>query len=103
MEDFEPTMVGLLCNWCAYTGADLAGAYNIEYPANIRIVRVMCSGMVQIPATLPNRYSIPSFGLPVLPGPPQALTNMLAHAGPSITMINIMLILSGLREPILTI
>jgi len=46
MEDFEPTVVGLLCNWCAYTGADLAGAYNIEYPANIKIVRVMCSGMV---------------------------------------------------------
>jgi F420-non-reducing hydrogenase iron-sulfur subunit len=43
---FEPLIIGLCCNWCAYAGADLAGTSRIQYPSNIRIVRVMCSGMV---------------------------------------------------------
>lgn len=43
---FEPTIVGILCNWCSYTGADLAGVARIKYPANIKIVRVMCTGRV---------------------------------------------------------
>ena len=42
----EPRIVGLCCNWCSYAGADLAGVSRIQYPPNIRIVRVMCSGMV---------------------------------------------------------
>ncbi|MFQ6081527.1 MAG: hydrogenase iron-sulfur subunit [Candidatus Bathyarchaeia archaeon] len=40
----EPKIVGFLCNWCAYAGADLAGVSRISYPPNIRIVRLMCSG-----------------------------------------------------------
>ena len=43
---FEPRIVGFLCNWCAYAGADLAGVSRIAYPTNIRIVRLMCSGRV---------------------------------------------------------
>ena len=43
---FEPKIIGFLCNWCAYAGADLAGVSRIQYPPNIRIVRVMCSGRV---------------------------------------------------------
>jgi F420-non-reducing hydrogenase iron-sulfur subunit len=43
---FEPKIVGILCNWCSYTGADLAGTARITYAPNIRIVRVMCSGRV---------------------------------------------------------
>lgn len=43
---FQPTIVGFLCNWCAYTGADLAGTSRKKYPANIRIVRMMCSGRI---------------------------------------------------------
>ncbi len=43
---FEPVLIGFCCNWCAYAGADLAGTSRIQYPANIRIIRVMCSGMV---------------------------------------------------------
>jgi len=43
---FEPTIIGFLCNWCAYAGADLAGTSRIQYPSNIRIIRVMCSGRV---------------------------------------------------------
>jgi len=45
-EEFEPTIIGFLCNWCAYAGADLAGISRIQYPTNIRIIRVMCSGRV---------------------------------------------------------
>ncbi|MCD6410995.1 MAG: hydrogenase iron-sulfur subunit [Thermoplasmata archaeon] len=44
--DFEPRIVGFLCNWCAYAGADLAGTSRIQYPPNIRPIRVMCSGRV---------------------------------------------------------
>jgi F420-non-reducing hydrogenase iron-sulfur subunit len=43
---YEPKILGLLCNWCSYTGADLAGTSRIQYPANIRVVRVMCSARV---------------------------------------------------------
>ena len=43
---FEPLIVGLCCNWCSYAGADLAGVSRLQYPPNVRIIRVMCSGMV---------------------------------------------------------
>jgi F420-non-reducing hydrogenase iron-sulfur subunit len=43
---FEPIIVGFFCNWCSYAGADLAGTSRIQYPANLRVVRVMCSGRV---------------------------------------------------------
>ena len=44
--EFEPMIIGFLCNWCAYAGADLAGTTRIQYPPNIRIIRVMCSGRI---------------------------------------------------------
>ena len=43
---FEPKILGFLCNWCSYAGADLAGVSRIQYPSNIRVIRVMCSGRV---------------------------------------------------------
>lgn len=43
---FEPRIVGFLCNWCAYSGADLAGVSRLKSAPNLRIVRVMCSGRV---------------------------------------------------------
>jgi F420-non-reducing hydrogenase iron-sulfur subunit len=43
---FEPKIVGFLCNWCTYTGADLAGTARVKYSPNIRSIRVMCSGRV---------------------------------------------------------
>ncbi len=43
---FEPKIVGILCNWCSYTGADLAGTSRIKYAPNVRVIRVMCSGRV---------------------------------------------------------
>ena len=45
-EEFEPKIVGFLCTWCSYTGADMAGTSRMKYPPNISIVRVMCSGRV---------------------------------------------------------
>jgi F420-non-reducing hydrogenase iron-sulfur subunit len=46
MSDFEPRIVGFLCNWCTYAGADLAGTSRMQYPPNMRPIRVMCSGSV---------------------------------------------------------
>lgn len=45
-DDFEPNIVAFLCNWCSYAGADLAGTSRIQYPANLKTIRVMCSGRV---------------------------------------------------------
>jgi F420-non-reducing hydrogenase iron-sulfur subunit len=45
-ENFEPKIVGFLCNWCSYRAADLAGTARINYAPNIRIIRLMCSGRV---------------------------------------------------------
>ncbi len=44
--EFEPKIIGFLCNWCSYAGADLAGVSRIQYPPNIRIIRLMCSGRI---------------------------------------------------------
>ena len=43
---WEPKVVAFLCNWCSYAGADLAGVSRIQYPPNVRIVRVPCSGRI---------------------------------------------------------
>jgi F420-non-reducing hydrogenase iron-sulfur subunit len=43
---FEPRLVGFLCTWCSYTGADLAGTARVKYPPNLRVIRVMCTGRV---------------------------------------------------------
>jgi len=43
---FEPTIITFACNWCSYSGADLAGTSRFQYPTNLRIIRVMCSGRV---------------------------------------------------------
>jgi len=46
MSEFEPKIVAFLCNWCSYAGADLAGVSRIQYPPNLRVVRVMCTGRI---------------------------------------------------------
>jgi F420-non-reducing hydrogenase iron-sulfur subunit len=43
---FEPLIIAFCCNWCSYAGADLAGVSRLQYPPNVRVIRVMCSGMV---------------------------------------------------------
>jgi len=46
LDEFEPKIIGFLCNWCSYAGADLAGTSRMKYPPNMRVIRVMCSGRV---------------------------------------------------------
>jgi len=45
-ENFQPKIVGFMCNWCSYRAADLAGSARIKFPPNVRIIRVMCSGRI---------------------------------------------------------
>jgi F420-non-reducing hydrogenase iron-sulfur subunit len=44
--EFEPKILAFCCNWCSYAGADLAGVSRMQYPPNVRVIRVMCSGRV---------------------------------------------------------
>jgi len=44
--EYQPKVIGFLCNWCSYAGADMAGTSRMAYPQNIRIIRVPCSGRV---------------------------------------------------------
>ncbi len=44
--EYEPKIVAFLCNWCSYAGADLAGIGRIQYPPNIRVIRIPCSGRI---------------------------------------------------------
>ena len=46
MSEFEPKIIAFACNWCTYAAADIAGTSRLQYPANVRIIRVMCSGMI---------------------------------------------------------
>ena len=46
MADYEPTIIAFVCNWCTYTAADLAGTSRLLYPPNVRLIRMMCTGMV---------------------------------------------------------
>ena len=45
-DNFEPKIIAFMCNWCAYGAADLAGVSRLQYPPNIRVIRVMCSATV---------------------------------------------------------
>ena len=46
IDEFDPYILGIFCNWCSYAGADAAGTSRMQRPANLRIIRVMCSGRV---------------------------------------------------------
>jgi len=46
VSDWEPKIVAFTCNWCAYAGADLAGLNRLQYPHNVRLIKVPCSGRV---------------------------------------------------------
>ena len=59
MKEWQPKILALLCNWCSYAGADLAGVSRIQYPPNIRVIRIPCSGRVDplfIMKSLQNGY-----------------------------------------------
>ena len=67
---FEPKILGFLCNWCAYAGADLAGVSRIQYPPNLRVVRVLCTGRID-----------PSFVLEALANGVDGVIVMGCHPG----------------------
>lgn len=46
MSEFEPNIIAFVCNWCTYAAADLAGTSRTQYPPNVKIIRLMCSGAV---------------------------------------------------------
>ena len=48
MNAYEPKIIVMVCNWCTYTAADLAGTSRLAYPANVRLVRLMCTGMIDV-------------------------------------------------------
>ncbi|AFD01197.1 F420-non-reducing hydrogenase subunit D [Methanocella conradii HZ254] len=56
-DEFEPKILGILCNWCTYAGADLAGTSRIQYPPNVRVIRVMCTGRID-PAFILEAFSL---------------------------------------------
>jgi F420-non-reducing hydrogenase iron-sulfur subunit len=62
---FEPTIIGFLCNWCSYTGADLAGVSRIKSAPNVRIIRTMCSGRVD-PAFVLKAFQLGADGVIVM-------------------------------------
>ena len=61
-ETFEPKIVAFMCNWCAYSGADLAGVSRLESSPNIRIIRTMCSGRVD-PAMIMRAFRLGADGV----------------------------------------
>ena len=63
MSDTErPEIVAFVCHWCAYAGADLAGVSRIQYPTNVRLVRVMCTGRIH-PGFLLTAFSEGAHGV----------------------------------------
>ncbi len=62
---FEPRILAFCCNWCSYAAADFAGTARMEYPHNVRIIRVMCSGMVH-PELIVEALTLGADGVMVL-------------------------------------
>jgi F420-non-reducing hydrogenase iron-sulfur subunit len=60
--DWQPRIVALLCNWCSYTGADLAGISRLSWSPAVRIVRVMCSGRVD-PTLIADAFRLGADGV----------------------------------------
>ena len=47
-DNFEPTIVGFCCQYCAYSAADLAGSMRLQYAPNVRVIRLLCTGRVDV-------------------------------------------------------
>jgi len=65
MDRFEPKIIGFLCNWCSYEGADAAGKSRRKYPANLRVIRVMCSGRID-PQFVMEAFRVGADGVVIL-------------------------------------
>jgi len=69
MNHFEPHIIGFLCNWCSYEGADSAGRARLVYPANLKVIRVMCSGRTD-PMFILEAFNVGADGVLILGCPP---------------------------------
>lgn len=97
--EFEPRIIGFLCNWCSYAGADLAGVSRLQYPPNLRVIRVMCSGRVD-PVVLFDAFINGADGVIVCgchPGDCHYLSGNL-HAEKKIKMTRKLLKEAGFQE-----
>ena len=65
MNNFEPKIVAFVCNWCSYAGADKAGEQKLDYPANVKLIRVMCSGRVD-PQFVMRAFRVGADGVMIL-------------------------------------
>ncbi len=96
---FEPKILAFTCNWCSYAAADLAGTARIQYPTNLRIIRVMCSGMVH-PNLVTEAFELGADGVLVMGCHPGEChyqdSNMKAEA--RLLVIDEMLSLMGLEK-----
>lgn len=59
-KDWEPRIVGFVCNWCTYAGADLAGTSRLKYPPNVRLIRLPCTGAID-PIFIVKAFQTASF------------------------------------------
>lgn len=59
---YDPKIIAFCCNWCSYAGADLAGTTRLQYPTNVKIIRVMCSGRVD-PAFVLKAFALGADGV----------------------------------------
>jgi len=48
MENFEPKILAFVCTYCTYTAADMAGSQRLQYPSDVRIVKYLCTGKIEI-------------------------------------------------------
>ncbi len=65
MNNFEPKIVAFVCNWCSYAGADKAGEQKLDYPANVKLIRVMCTGRVD-PQFVMRAFRVGADGVMIL-------------------------------------
>jgi len=68
--DFEPNIVGFVCNWSAYTGVEMAGVNRKEYPASVKLVKVMCLGRLHLGLIL-KAFELGADGVMMLGCPPE--------------------------------
>ena len=57
VQDFEPKIIAMLCTYCTYTAADMAGSMRLQYPSNVRIVKLLCTGRVDLLHILDGFYA----------------------------------------------
>ncbi len=71
MKNFKPYIIGFLCNWCSYEGADATGRARMAYPENLKIVRLMCSGRTD-PQFVLEAFNAGADGVLILGCPPDS-------------------------------